>query len=217
MNTSSKQIYRFVSSICEALPHVSPEIMQRWIEHPAALARYMGGLRFFSELPSNYIWRILQIGTHAPVNLPRLLSLSGYGVGPLIEKYFEGGSVVQVVHSDTSLQIPLSIRSVSELGFVKPPRYDEILNCAELKGYGKCPILVGPYLRMEYTDQPDGEILVLAMDALPDQSNRESIFGVTHQNGQKRLRSYPGEANNTWPLNTNFVFAVDVHQTQKCV
>lgn len=54
--------------------------------------------------------------------------------------------------------------SIESLGFKSPPvNIDEIYYKAEKLGLELCPAEVGPYLRLQYQNQPNDEILVIGM------------------------------------------------------
>ena len=56
--------------------------------------------------------------------------------------------------------------SVRDLGFNGTTRYDKIVERAKELGLEVCPAEVGPQLRLQYTDQPFGEYLIVAMNAI---------------------------------------------------
>ncbi|MHB8660623.1 MAG: hypothetical protein ACYC75_01630 [Minisyncoccota bacterium] len=71
--------------------------------------------------------------------------------------------------------------SVAALGFSKSTRYDAICVRAQELGLELCPAEVGPQLRLQYADQPNGENLRIAMKTINDSHGRPCIFCVDHR------------------------------------
>lgn len=68
--------------------------------------------------------------------------------------------------------------SLEELGFDGVAFFDQILQRAKEKGLKICPAEVGPSLRLEYQDQPDGESLHIGMESMIDFEGTNNHFLV---------------------------------------
>jgi hypothetical protein len=69
--------------------------------------------------------------------------------------------------SRTRTEVDLVVLSVSELGFGKQgASLNNIYARAESLGFALCPPEVGPQLRLQYLEQPPGEVLHIAMDPI---------------------------------------------------
>ena len=68
----------------------------------------------------------------------------------------------------------------------------EICQRAEERGWKKCPAEVGPQLRLQYSDQPYGEWLVIAMESIADSDSDLEVFGVEHVGSGRWLSSSVG-------------------------
>ena len=116
-----------------------------------------------------------------------------------------------------SEQCILTDLSPVDLGFTENPTTTELLDpkrllewsTANLDGYviELCPAEVGPHLAIQYTDQPKGEVLWVAMERILDPVGHPSVFGVERSDsGGLWLDGdwvYPGHC---WPLGHRLVF-----------
>jgi len=69
--------------------------------------------------------------------------------------------------SRTKTEVDLVVLSISELGFgTQKPSINNIYARAESLGFELCPAEVGPQLRLQYLDQPPGELLHIAMQPI---------------------------------------------------
>ena len=96
--------------------------------------------------------------------------------------------------------------SVSDLGFPNGATLRDIYAKAKTLGLDLCPAEVGPQLRLKYTDQPNGEYLRIAMEAISDRDGRPSLFGVFCDRGRQWLDDDYGNLDNEWNGARRFVF-----------
>ena len=102
-------------------------------------------------------------------------------------------------------QIDLVVVSVRDLGFDKATRYDAICARAKERGLELCPPEVGPQLRLQYLDQPLGEWIVIAMEAIRDSDGVLRVFGVGRSDVGLWLRSIFGRPDFLWGPGLRFV------------
>lgn len=102
--------------------------------------------------------------------------------------------------------LELVVMSVKELGFPNGARYEQICEAAENFGLALCPTEVGPYLRLQYQEQPAGEWFVIAMEAIKDADGGLSVFNVSRGYVELWLRAHYGHPDSFWNADDRFVF-----------
>lgn len=107
--------------------------------------------------------------------------------------------------SNSFLSISLSIKAVSELGFKKGARRDEIFEAVRQFGLLKCLTEIGPQLRLQYPDQPEGEWLVICMDPIIDSNGDPRMFQVGHNSRGLWLVADLGDPVHIWKPHKKFV------------
>ena len=85
-------------------------------------------------------------------------------------------------------------------------RIVQLFERAEERGWKKCPVEVGPQLRLQYLDQPYGEWLVIAMEPIADSGGDLELFNVYHGDGGRWLGSFCGSPGFVWNGVYQFVF-----------
>ena len=68
--------------------------------------------------------------------------------------------------------------TVAELGFKKGARRDQIYERAKELGLELCPPEVGPQLRLQYQDQPNGEWILIGMEPIAGSGGYLFVFCV---------------------------------------
>ena len=92
--------------------------------------------------------------------------------------------------------------SVAELGFEQGARRDQIFERAKELGLELCPAEVGPQLRSQYKDQPNGEWLLIGMKPIVGSDGRPRVFFV----GRGVLFSLYGKPAHVWHTDDQWVF-----------
>ncbi|HBE90592.1 MAG TPA: hypothetical protein DDW41_05270 [Candidatus Andersenbacteria bacterium] len=115
-----------------------------------------------------------------------------------------GQKVFTVATEET--KVDLVRLSVADLGFKECARYDAICARAIEMGLELCPAEVGPQLRWQYPDQPLGEWLVIAMEAICDSDGNLRVFLVWHNDAGLWLHSEHGWLGSLWFPDDRFVF-----------
>jgi hypothetical protein len=103
-------------------------------------------------------------------------------------------------------EVELVACSVTELGFKDGATRKDIYVRAQELGLCLCPPEVGPQLRLQYTDHPKGEWLVIAMEPITDSVGDLSLFSVVHGDGARWLYAYRGYPDGFWSGDHRFVF-----------
>ena len=76
-------------------------------------------------------------------------------------------------------------------------------------GLELCPPKVGPTLRLEYTDQPLGESVHIAMKPIITEDGEPRIFVVAHNSAGLSLETAVARPDDKWGLDEIFVFCTD--------
>lgn len=103
-------------------------------------------------------------------------------------------------------QIDLVKLTVRDLGFPKGATTDEIYEKAKELGLELCPAETGPYLRLQYKDQPMNEYLRIGMKQITDTSGDPNIFGVYRRSDGAWLNDYWANPTDEWLPGHEFVF-----------
>ena len=148
------------------------------------------------------VWKTLTLGRLASVVIYRAaLKANGYPVGDYASQMLD-----KVVVAAAETEVDLVNVSVAELGFKDGATYEAICTRAKEFGLNRCPAEVGPKLRLEYTDQPYGEWLRIAMEPITDSGGYLYIFGVDYDCGDRWLYGDGGDPDFFWDGSFRFVF-----------
>ena len=92
--------------------------------------------------------------------------------------WFDGSKALKVLR-----MLP---RSGGDFGWPAEHSLEEIYRRARERGLDVCPAWVGPQLRLDYADQPVGEVLMVAMDPIPV---TDKVLQVQHEEPKDGLQS----------------------------
>ncbi len=76
-------------------------------------------------------------------------------------------------------------------------------------GLKLCPAETGPQLRLQYTDQPKGECLYIAMQPIPASDRKPRIFVVCHNDKGLALDAKSARPTDRWAPDAKFVACQD--------
>jgi hypothetical protein len=153
--------------------------------------------------PVTSIWKTITIGNIARDNFIPTLKERGINISDWSADMMEQSAFTVANQKE---QIDLVNVSITELGFDEATRYDAICARAKKHGLELCPPEVGPQLRLQYLDQPLGEWLRVAIEAIRDSDGDLNVFSVEHDDGGLWLISDYGRPNSTWPPDRRFIF-----------
>lgn len=104
-------------------------------------------------------------------------------------------------------EVELVVVSARELGFkgAEVARKDIYLRAKEL-GLEMCPAEIGPYLRLQYTDQPRYESIIVAMEPILDEKSRPLVFYVNEFKNKGLLSAWNCETFLSRHSSSRFVF-----------
>lgn len=134
------------------------------------------------------IWKTIKIGKKDSADL--LAALKGVYVSDNAKELISRVSPPTTSLEETSVNLVLI--SASKLGL----KGDEITLTQIIEAAGKvglkiCPPELGPYLRYQYTDQPSGERIFVAMDPL-DYKDQKRIFTLDESGNKAWLYTIYG-------------------------
>ncbi|MFH1608900.1 MAG: hypothetical protein ABH951_02720 [Patescibacteria group bacterium] len=96
--------------------------------------------------------------------------------------------------------------SVEQLGFPNGATLEKIYERAKELDLELCPPQVGPELRLNYKDQPNGEYLRIAMDSIADRDGSPGVFLVACDGDGLWLDDDRGDLDSLWSGDDRFVF-----------
>jgi len=104
-------------------------------------------------------------------------------------------------------EVGLIVVSVAEIGFEGGATRVDIYRRAQELGLDLCPNEVGPQLRLQYKDQPKGELLLIAMEPIADSRGDLYVFNVErYGGGGQRLDGSSGFLSTFWNADDRLVF-----------
>ncbi|GGI10828.1 helicase [Gottfriedia solisilvae] len=120
--------------------------------------------------------------------------------------------------SDTKYSLETVELTVSNLGFFFGATTAQIFKRASELGLGLCPPELGPYLRLEYLDQPEGNFgssmqhqapsgsITIASEVLTEDEDFPKGFYLRRINGELWLRGYRADHLHVWNPGDHFIF-----------
>jgi hypothetical protein len=186
-----------VADLQDAMNH--PDFKAR---HHALLDELAKDYRMSQPLIERAAWKTIQLGTMPTTDALRSALLDGgFRIGDW------GGDILKKITVATEpSEIELVVASVAELGFPKGATRKEIYDKAISLGFELCPAEVGPQLRLQYKDQPNGEWMLIAMEPVTDSDGDLEVFHVVHDGSGQWLSSYSGYPDFVWDAERRWVF-----------
>jgi len=188
-----RQLQEFIAKVVVNLPNVPKNIRQGWIENPTGLKKVLTE----ALLPPQKfeIWKTVRIGGFQNADAIR-------------EDIKKAGMRISSYANDILDKIPLSLeRKDINLVLLSGTDYKEICKRAKELGLKRCPVEVGPCLRRQYENQPDGEVIVIATEPIIDYGGHE-LFHVERSGGVLWFRGPYVYLDRFWDSNHQFVFVI---------
>jgi len=108
--------------------------------------------------------------------------------------------------ADEETEIDLVKVTVAELDFKDGARRDQIYERAQKLGLELCPAEVGPQLRLQYQDQPNGEWVLVAMEPIFDSVGDPGIFFVGRDDSGLWLNGHWSNPDYFWIADDQWLF-----------
>lgn len=196
---SAKELINAVKNNCEKLAGIM------WLVFTLLVTGQILALN--SEPKSEFAtWRTINLGTFKKVELLiDAIKKLGYWV---CDWAIDTMGKEAFKLSEVKAELELVRVSVAELGFKKGAKLKDIFARAFEFGLILCPGEVGPQLRLQYTDQPICECLVVAMEAISGSDGDLNLFNVIcGGDGAMWLITYYGNPDYDYDPDDMFVFA----------
>lgn len=148
------------------------------------------------------VWKTVKLDTcKTPSEYRKALKKAGMCIGDW------GDDILgRITCSKEEIDLDLVVLSVGDLGFKDGAKYSDICAKAVELGLELCPAEVGPALRLQYGDQPKGEWLRIAMEAIAGRGGYLRIFSVGRDDDGLWLGGSGGRPVDVWGADGRFVF-----------
>jgi len=154
------------------------------------------------------IWKTIKLGTGLKTadDFRRSLKDNGNCIGGWANDLL-GKSEFENSVSKEEAEVDLVIFTTAQLtGKANGGTTAEVFAGAERLGLKKCSAEVGPQLRRQNADQPNGERLLIGMEPIRDSDGDLSVFNVVHDDNGRWLNSYYDNPVNVWLADSRWVF-----------
>ncbi len=201
----------FVDCIIQNLPNLTSEEVQWWIEHPRELKKLLAQLCRSTEpslLPTPFrVWKTIRLGTGLKTADDFRRAIRGDG-----KKISDWANDIlgqpEFIVADAPIEVRLVNVSAAELGLTNGGTRKQIYDRALRRGLKLCSPEVGPQLRLQYTDQPLNEWILVGMKPIARFEGNLSVFDVERVEVGLLLFSTHGHPEAVWDADVRWVFAV---------
>ena len=211
-DTYDKDLAEFIATVCQSVPHLSGDAMRGWIQNPTALKSALRSALCPSQTlnppqptpPEFAIWKKIKLGTYKnATELKRDLENSGFKVSEWAADIIENPAFPLTYQEMT---VDLVNVCVAELGFTTAAPLREIHARALTAGLQLCPADVGPEIRRQYSEQPLGECLGIAMETIRGSDGYHYFFRVLCGHSGLWLRTFWSDPDGPWFPDDRFIF-----------
>lgn len=152
------------------------------------------------------VWKTIKLGTGLTTadDFRNVLRASGCRIGNWANDILGQPAFMA---SPEEQELDLVVVSVAELGFKNGATRKDIYKRAQELGLDFCPAEVGPQLRLEYKDQPNGEWFLIGMEPIADSDGDLKVFLVGHVELGQWLDGSGGIPEGFWLGDRRWVFA----------
>lgn len=140
------------------------------------------------------VFKTIKLGTHKSANALRSSLIDDRNYIENWDRY--GSNTIEITLAKSETEITLHVATVEELTGTGLVCAHVINSAIRSKGYDLCPAEVGPQLRLQYPDQPNDEILQIAMEPIAGGPTKQycfywegrlNIFSVNRLNDRRYL------------------------------
>jgi hypothetical protein len=131
-------------------------------------------------------WKVITLGTMSASELRQTLKDEGFSVSGFAEDILTRIAVA----SPTSTIEAIAV-STDDLELERKATREQIYARAMERGFDLVPAEVGPQLRLQYPDQPDGERLFVGMEPMTACDGNHYVFLVKREGSSRWLFGYP--------------------------
>ncbi len=187
--TYDRQTAKFLAVVGENMPELSGDVMQGWIQNPKGVQKVLKEAFCPPEAtPKFKIWKTIKLGTGLKTadDFCEALKDDGFNIGDWANDIL-GKPAFKTATEE--IEVDLVKVTVTELGFKKGARRDQIYKRVKELGLELCPPEVGPQLRLQYQDQPNGEWALIGMEPIADSGGNLHVFYVKRNDSELWLYS----------------------------
>jgi hypothetical protein len=162
------------------------------------------------------ITRAVQVGGLTKSELMEELQRNAISMNESGERLFASEYFMTSATRYSVMTVELAIR---DLGFPQGATIAEIYARAAAHGLGLCPLELGPHLRLQYLDQPEGYwgqpvrqhqapsgSITIASEKLTEDDDFPKGFYLRRIKGELWLRGYSSGAEHIWEPDDHFIF-----------
>ena len=170
--------------------------------------RFLSGELVVKPVDRNWsTWKTIRLGTNGlktADDFRKFLKDNGFSIGNYANDILGKPTFTAAAEE---IELDLVVASVAELGFKNGATREQIYARAKELGLDLCPAEVGPQLRLQYKDQPNGEWLIVAMEPIAGSVGGLRLFHVERSDSDLWLDSCYGRPGNVWHSDDRFVFS----------
>jgi hypothetical protein len=157
------------------------------------------------DAPTIQTWKTVKLGVHKTAGeYLQVLKSAKYHISDWVNDIL---GKAELTCSTEETDVDLVVLSVAELGFKNGSKHSEICVRAMKMGLLLCPVEVGPALRLTYKDQPRGEWLIIAVNAISGSDDVLELVSVEHDHDDGlSISGYRGSSDRFWHSDHRFVF-----------
>lgn len=168
--------------------------------------RFLAGELVVKEMECQLkVWKTIKLGTGLKTadDFRKFLEENGFRLSDLANEIL-GKAAFTVTTEET--EVDLVKVTVAELGFKKGAGRNQVYERAKEFGLKLCPPEVGPQLRLQYQDQPNGEWVSIGMKPITDSVGDPFVFRVGYPSGGFWLGGDWGDTGRFWNPSDRWVF-----------
>jgi hypothetical protein len=164
-----------------------------------------------------FINRIVEVGGLTKSQLIQKLQQNSIMMNKLGERLFAAD---QFTTSDINYRLETVELTVMDLGFPAGATTAELYKRASMLGLEMCPLELGPHLRLQYVEQPEGDAeiasqkhqapsgsITIASEILSEDDDFPKGFYLRKINSVLWLRGYIADHMHVWKPGDRFIFA----------
>lgn len=203
MNTD--QFAGFMSAVAERLPRdLDTELVQKYVEDRSLLERVLRTALFGTVIQAAFApWKTIRVGTFSYTkDIKSAFKAAKMTLGDWAVDILGKSELAKAGEADVEF-----VRvKVSDLGFSGPTKLRDILAAGQKQGLKLCLPEDGPAIRLSYTDQPNGEIVWLAMEPIEDSDGNWSVLCVNCNGSDLWLNASCNDLVSVWYPENEFFF-----------
>lgn len=161
----------------------------------------------YTSFPEGKIaFQTLEFGGKTAKQYEAELTKAGFGINDYAKQILEKAKLSKERQETDIVRL-----TVKDLGFPKGATNAEIWQRGKDLDLDLCPPDVGPELRLSMKDQPLGDWVIVAMEAITDSDGNPSVFRVESRGGGRWLSTSRGRPGYRWDPDYAFAFARRKH------